>query len=619
MTRSLNQQSLTNQTIKMKNFQLNKIFGLIVTVLLITQNVFAQPPNDVCSGALATTSDGTCYGPGLPQTTTVGAGDNWTGTIGCAGNNNEVWFSFVATTSQLDINITSGTIGGNLEFVLVQSVLPPCGGLTLGGGGGTACGPSPLTSTFNGLQVGETYYYTVSSTGAAGTFTTCVTNTVPTPVAGQDCSAAAILCDASGFSQGTSSAGFGAQEVTTGNSCWGSGGERQSKWFKFTVGCSGTLEFMVTPNTNSNDYDWGLWDITSDLTCGSKGNTIACDWSGCPGATGLSSCPASETGANNTNGNGPGGCGGTYQAINAPINVTAGNTYALLVDNFTTSNSGFSLTFGGACGGGTAVIGPDANFTGSLDASCYGFTATKTCPTSNSTFLWNYGDGTTSTGQNGSHTYTTNGNYTVTLTVTDALGCVSTTSQTLNVGCILPVELSEFNAVAENNERVDVSWTTASEDNNDFFTVERSKDGETFEEVGTVDGAGTTQTTQKYVFIDRAPFSGVSYYRLKQTDFDGMFSYSKVETVMMETAFNEVSIYPNPVKGNSKVTFDLGTTGRVNVNVSDLSGKSLITSEHEANLGSNTIDVNTGQLTAGMYLLTLNNGTESTTIRFVVK
>ena len=98
-------------------------------VVLMSQNAHAQPPNDFCSGAFAITADGTCYGPGLAETTTVGAGDDWLGAIGCAGNNGEVWFSFVATTSQLDINITSGSLGGNIEFVLVQSLAPPCGGL----------------------------------------------------------------------------------------------------------------------------------------------------------------------------------------------------------------------------------------------------------------------------------------------------------------------------------------------------------------------------------------------------------------------------------------------------------------------------------------------------------
>ena len=83
-------------------------------------------------------------------------------------------------------------------------------------------------------------------------------------MAGQDCSSAAILCNSSAISQPTSNAGFGTQEVNQVNSCWVTGGERQSKWYKFTVGCSGTLEFNIRPNVLGNDYDWALWNVTGD-------------------------------------------------------------------------------------------------------------------------------------------------------------------------------------------------------------------------------------------------------------------------------------------------------------------------------------------------------------------
>lgn len=595
---------------------MKKASVLLLIVFAFAQGTLAQPPNDFCSGAFATNADGTCYGPGLPQTTTVGAGDDWVGTLGCAGNNGEVWFSFVATTSQLDINISSGTIGGNLEFVLVQSLTPPCGGLTLGGGGGTACGGSPLTATFNGLQIGSTYYYTISSTGSDGTFTSCLTSTVPTPVAGQDCSAAAILCDASGFSQGTSAAGFGTQEVTTGNSCWGSGGERQSKWFKFTIGCSGTLEFNINPVISGDDYDWGLWDVTSDITCGSKGNTIACNWSGCKGSTGITTC-ANAIGEPGRVSSGAGCFGGPAAWNITTLNVTAGNTYALLVDNFSTSNSGFSLSFGGACGGGTAVIGPDANFTGSLDATCMAYTSTKTCPTANSTYLWTYGDGSTSTGMNGSHTYATTGNYTVTLTVTDALGCVSTYSETVNVGCILPIELTNFSAELMSDEFVKVDWTTISELNNDFFTLERSDNGITFESIATIDGAGNSTSELNYQFVDRKAINGSAYYRLKQTDYDGQSELSNVIGVNGMSSFGEISIQPNPIKGNGTLSFVSNAIDNVEVSIVDLTGKEVMRTHFSTKVGENNIMLETSAMIKGMYFLILTDSIESTTVRFI--
>jgi hypothetical protein len=340
---------------------------------------------------------------------------------------------------------------------------------------GSQCGPSVLNATFNGLQVGSVYYFTISNAngGTPGPFQVCLTTTSPPTLAGQDCMNAAILCTSNSFSQSTSNSGFGAQEVSTANSCWGFGGERQSKWFKFTVGCTGTLQFNINPVNSNDDYDWALWNITGDPGgCTTKGNAVACNWSGCKGATGLSSCINSEPGANSAGA----GCGGTYASWvnttagnNTPITVTAGSTYALLVDNFTTSNSGFSLTFGGACGGGTAVLGPNAAFTYSI-GTCGTYNFTKTCQTSNSTFLWQFGDGATSTLQNPSYTYSTFGNFVITLQVTDALGCVVTFSQTINiVATTLPTATSPQTFCSNTNPTV--SNLTATGTNLQWYNV----------------------------------------------------------------------------------------------------------------------------------------------------
>ncbi|MFT5778868.1 MAG: hypothetical protein ACI837_001825 [Crocinitomicaceae bacterium] len=591
-----------------------KAFSLLVAVFLIVQGLFAQPPNDACSGAFPVTPDGTCYGPGLPETTTAGSADLWVGQVGCAGNNNEVWFSFVATASQLDVNITAGTIGGNIEFTLVSSLLPPCNGLSIVG---AACGPSPIVTSINGLQVGTTYYYTISNTGSDGTFTTCVDNVVPLPVSGQDCPAAAILCDGSTFAQGGSSSGFGAQEVSTGNSCWGSGGERQSKWFHFTIGCTGTLEFNINPVVSGNDYDWGLWDITGDITCGTKGNTVACNWSGCKGSTGITTCP----GANPEPGRvaSGSGCFGGPAAWNiGTFNVTAGQTYALLVDNFSTSSLGFSLTFGGACGGGTAVIGPDANFTGAVDVTCMIFTGTKVCPTTNSTFLWNYGDGSTSTGQNGSHVYATTGNFNVSLSVTDELGCTNTTSQAINIGCLpLPIELLHFEAQVQVDKTVELSWITMSEEDNDYFTVERGTNGHMFTEIGTKEGADNSTEVLEYSLLDRNPLEGISYYRLKQTDHNGVSTYSNTVAINFDSSFEELSIAPNPVENNSVVSFIANSREVSSINITDVSGKRLISTEHDTYLGNNSINLNTSNLKQGVYFLTIQIGDKSDTIKFI--
>ncbi|MBL0063778.1 MAG: hypothetical protein IPP38_01905 [Bacteroidetes bacterium] len=88
----------------------------------------------------------------------------------------------------------------------------------------------------------------------------------------------------------------------------------------------------------------------------------------------------------------------------------------------------------------------------------------------------------------------------------------------------LPIELATFSATLV-NKQVDVKWTTQAEINNHYFTIERSADNVTFSELGRVDGAGNTTTTQNYSFTDFHPLTGVSYYRLKQTDYDGKCAY----------------------------------------------------------------------------------------------
>ena len=109
----------------------------------------------------------------------------------------------------------------------------------------------------------------------------------------------------------------------------------------------------------------------------------------------------------------------------------------------------------------------------------------------------------------------------------------------------LPVELISFNAKLNNNV-VDLTWQTASEINNDYFTLEKSKDGINWLAFAEQPGAGNSNTTINYVDIDYTPFQGVSYYRLKQTDFNGVFEYSK--TVSINNNGSDISVYPNPVK-----------------------------------------------------------------------
>ena len=115
----------------------------------------------------------------------------------------------------------------------------------------------------------------------------------------------------------------------------------------------------------------------------------------------------------------------------------------------------------------------------------------------------------------------------------------------------LPVELLNFNASC-NKELIDIQWVTTSESNNDFFTIEKSKNGIEFIFVGNVNGAGNSNQMLHYSYFDNDPYSGVSYYRLKQTDFDGKFKYSKLVMVEHYESDNpSLTIFPNPNSGEN--------------------------------------------------------------------
>lgn len=127
-------------------------------------------------------------------------------------------------------------------------------------------------------------------------------------------------------------------------------------------------------------------------------------------------------------------------------------------------------------------------------------------------------------------------------------GLDSLTSFTLKASPTpLPVELLYFDAEAQSDYTTRLTWQTATEINNDYFTVERSLDGLNFEAIIEVDGGGNSAVPLSYQTIDEHPHMGLNYYRLKQTDYDGQFSYSPIRSVWFKESDRvNVLLYPNP-------------------------------------------------------------------------
>ncbi len=142
---------------------------------------------------------------------------------------------------------------------------------------------------------------------------------------------------------------------------------------------------------------------------------------------------------------------------------------------------------------------------------------------------------------------------------------------------VLPIELIYLRAEAnQKRAQVEVSWATASEKDNDFFTIERSKDGLRFHEIATVLGAGTHVGRLEYTHTDITPFDGDSYYRLKQTDFDGTFAYSYVVRVNLPFARKDFTIAPIPLAIGDEPSIwlkgDWDANEQVNIQILDTKG-----------------------------------------------
>jgi hypothetical protein len=175
-------------------------------------------------------------------------------------------------------------------------------------------------------------------------------------------------------------------------------------------------------------------------------------------------------------------------------------------------------------------------------------------------------------------------------------------------GGVLPVELISFNASKENKSKVRLDWVTASETNNDYFTIERSADGLTFETLGKIDGAGSSNSKKSYNSFDYNPLSGINYYRLKQTDFDGKYSYSQIESLDFSSEELSVNIYPNPFNNYLNIDIQGETDDSTILGVYDMTGKTIIEKyiDNENNHISLQLDQN---LPNGFYFVKIFNTT----------
>jgi hypothetical protein len=138
-------------------------------------------------------------------------------------------------------------------------------------------------------------------------------------------------------------------------------------------------------------------------------------------------------------------------------------------------------------------------------------------------------------------------------------------------------------------DKVRLDWVTASEINNDYFTVEKSRDGMEFFPIGKVEGADNSTEIRPYSLDDMDPIFGISYYRLRQTDFDGAFTTSEIIAVNYKKKISQYSVFPNPA--TDKVYLISSNTEPSQVSVRDLNGKEIINFSIEENRQSGQMEI----------------------------
>jgi len=186
-------------------------------------------------------------------------------------------------------------------------------------------------------------------------------------------------------------------------------------------------------------------------------------------------------------------------------------------------------------------------------------------------------------------------------TITD-VACGASTSCT-----VLPIELIDFNGVKDIGQ-IKLNWKTAGEINNLGFEIQRSKDGIDWLKVHFIEGRGTTNELQNYQYEDKQPFLGINYYRLKQSDLDGSFEYSKVISVTFGNE-KDIEIYPNPTNG----TLNIVGIKTAEVKIIDKLGRVV----KAFNTTNQKIDIS--ELPNGIYLISVTTKKGVVTNRIIKK
>ncbi|MES2587494.1 MAG: T9SS type A sorting domain-containing protein [Bacteroidota bacterium] len=587
------------------------------------------PANDVCGTPLAfpvVPTNGTCATLSN-QSTVSSTNSSITPTGTCTSNSgtpdDDVWFTFVATATTLVLNATY--VSGSTDVYWQVFTGANCAGTAT-----VFCSDNDNGGTMTGLTIGTTYRVRMYSYGS-GVFTTqniCI-QTPPPPPTNDECTAATSLTVSSTATCSSPTAGYITSSTASSqaNDCYGT--DDDDVWYSFVA--TGTSQYVGLSSVSGSTTD--MMVAVYSGACNSIGSSILCEnfYGTAGGSESVSGLVegntyrvrvysyTSTTGQNvnfnicistpppppvNST------CSGVIEFCpETPVTIgagtegtaQAGNNYGCLGSQpnpywyyFTVNQSGnINLDLNAAADIDFALWGPYNN-TAAAASACGSYPAPIDCSYSTAGL-----ESIDATGASAGKVYVLLiTNYAdvaqnISLAFDDA-----SSSGDCNCNIVLPVELTSFtvNKFGKSNY---LNWQTASEKNNDYFLVQRSIDGDLWETIKLVKGHGTTDHQKDYQYIDENPLVGLSYYRLKQVDFNGDFIFSEIKSVTRST-FVDHYIYPQPAQKEFKISAEIGKIN--SIEIIDLVGKKSSVDFKEEN---NEYVVNIEGLNSGIYIVNM--------------
>ena len=180
----------------------------------------------------------------------------------------------------------------------------------------------------------------------------------------------------------------------------------------------------------------------------------------------------------------------------------------------------------------------------------------------------------------------------------------------------LPIDLVSFAGYEERFDRVKLEWVTASEEQNDYFTIERSADGKIFQEIGIVEGNGNSSTEKYYSFMDERSLRGENYYRLKQTDLDNTYEYSDV--ILVENKIDKstaLTLAPSVIGNEVRLIFNELPKSNTFIEVFNQNGVNIINATLAE--GEYRLDIDMSIYGPGMYFIRVPVGNEFVVKKFI--